>query len=379
MLDISNKLHALVDEFVSNLSSECDTLANNVSSQACKYVAPGPLAEPAPTPRQSNRTTSEVLNGLRRPSEPHLMNNRHQEENTQMEPVKPNFTDRAPRSRSDGRFERPVRNVEPSRTSLEGDANQSHARSLDINSSYTPSNDPAKHGRTIPGMAAIDKFLGSIEILSSDQSSDDCLRARLKHSKPKHPKAPPPKTRGRPTVRDKRSPSMSRESSHTMNYSYEEETTSIGGRRHAIENPSTQLIWPQDERDVHGGTLKKSGGNGVVSHKAKEKDSTRQQGAGEISQNEGDESNEEDVEGNPIDAESDEEEMPVLPKVPVKRKSLNDTKGCERRTQRGRPKSASPQMKKQRTPQIDASVITQLDFDRRPQNCVRIIFAVITI
>lgn len=38
MLDISNKLHALVDEFVSHLSSECDSLANTVSTEALKYV-----------------------------------------------------------------------------------------------------------------------------------------------------------------------------------------------------------------------------------------------------------------------------------------------------------------------------------------------------
>jgi hypothetical protein len=37
MLDISNKLHALVDEFVSNLSSECDSLTHNVSAQAYMY------------------------------------------------------------------------------------------------------------------------------------------------------------------------------------------------------------------------------------------------------------------------------------------------------------------------------------------------------
>ena len=78
------------------------------------------------------------------------------------------------------------------------------------------------------------------------------------------------------------------------------------------------------------------------------------------------------MEGNPGEAESDGEEMPVLPKVPVKRKSLNEAKACERRTQRGRPKSASPQMEKQKTPTIDASVITQLEFGRRPQNCVSI-------
>jgi hypothetical protein len=38
MLDISNKLHAMVDEFVSSLSSECDTLANNVSALPHLYV-----------------------------------------------------------------------------------------------------------------------------------------------------------------------------------------------------------------------------------------------------------------------------------------------------------------------------------------------------
>ena len=74
-----------------------------------------------------------------------------------------------------------------------------------------------------------------------------------------------------------------------------------------------------------------------------------------------------------VDPESDGEEMPVLPKVPVKRKLLNEAKGCERRTQRGRPKSASPLMKKQKTPQIDASIIIQLEFDRCPHNSVSIV------
>ena len=66
----------------------------------------------------------------------------------------------------------------------------------------------------------------------------------------------------------------------------------------------------------------------------------------EISLQEGDESNEEDLEANPTATETDGDEIPVLPKVPVKRKILNDAKGSERKTQRGSTKSASPQMKK---------------------------------
>lgn len=68
MVDISNKLHALVDEFVSNLSSECNSLAHNVSAEAHMYVAHDSALAGSQTQRTSNRTTSEVLNGLKRPS-----------------------------------------------------------------------------------------------------------------------------------------------------------------------------------------------------------------------------------------------------------------------------------------------------------------------
>ena len=52
MQDISNKLHALVDEFVSTLSSECDSLAHNISSQAHKYVPEESEAEAVTAPQQ---------------------------------------------------------------------------------------------------------------------------------------------------------------------------------------------------------------------------------------------------------------------------------------------------------------------------------------
>ena len=380
MLDISNKLHAMVDEFVSSLSSECDTLANKLSSHASKCVAPVADPDPAPTPRLSNRTTTEVLNGLRRPSDAQLVDNRHQEEKSQKEPVTPDFTGGPPRGRVDGRSLRPVREEERRSRSLDSTHTLNNGRSLDVGSSHTAAKAEAKHVRGKPDMAAIGEILGHIEILSSDQSSDECVRARLKYSKQKHtklclPKTRPSSARARPSVREPKSPSLSRESSHTLNYSYEEETTSIGGRSQAIETSGCELIWPQDDRGVNEGWIeKKSRNNHVASLKATHKKSAGKDIVGEISQDEGDESNEDDVEGNPLHAQSDEEEIPVLPKVPVKRKSL-DAKGCERRTQRGRAKSASPQTKKQKTPQLDASVITQLSFGRRPQNCVSLSFA----
>ena len=188
MLDISNKLHALVDEFVSTLTSECDTLANNISSQNCNYVAQCSGAEAATAPRLSNRSPTEVLNGLRRPSEPHLVGNRHQEEKPHVEPVKLDFMEAATNSKLDGRFVRAARDMEPSPTSLEETDTQHDGRSIDIGSSYTYSNDEAKHGRRASGMAAIGKHMEHIEILSSDHSSDDSLRAYLKSATQRHQK-----------------------------------------------------------------------------------------------------------------------------------------------------------------------------------------------
>ena len=68
MLDISNKLHAMVDEFVSNLSSECGNLVNNIGSEAHQIGTPGSAPADPKAQRPSNRTTSEVLSGLKRPS-----------------------------------------------------------------------------------------------------------------------------------------------------------------------------------------------------------------------------------------------------------------------------------------------------------------------
>jgi hypothetical protein len=38
MLDINNNLHAMVDEFVSSLPSECDSVVNNIYGQSHMYA-----------------------------------------------------------------------------------------------------------------------------------------------------------------------------------------------------------------------------------------------------------------------------------------------------------------------------------------------------
>ena len=178
-------------------------------------------------------------------------------------------------------------------------------------------------------------------------------------------------SRGINTAAHTQTSSMSRESSHFLNYSYDEDTTSLGGRSQAISSTFQKLSWPLDEgAELEGGPLQKSPENSTPCNKMSHKKSEREHVEERISFPEGDESNEDYLEGNQPETDSDGEEPPVLPKVPVKRELLNEAKACERRNQRGRPKSASPQMKKQKTPQIDASVITQLEFGARPQNCV---------
>lgn len=89
MLDISNKLHALVDEFVSHLSSVCDSLANNVSTTSQLYLAPFSSPSAGKSHRQSNRTAAEVLSGLKRPSEIHKMGSHHREGKSHMSMPRP--------------------------------------------------------------------------------------------------------------------------------------------------------------------------------------------------------------------------------------------------------------------------------------------------
>ena len=370
MLDISNKLHALVDEFVSNLSSECDSLANNVFAQAHMYVKHDSPAEATKGPRPSNRTATEVLNGLKRPSGAHVVDYLHREGKSQMEHAKPNFKDEKSRSKDNGRNLRHMKEMNPNSSSLEAIDVLKRARSVD----------EVSHGRGMNNMVGKGKVVQTVELLSSDHSSDDGIRPTGKFPKKvlgnhRATKVRTSSSQGRSARIDIGSPSRSLESSHVMNYNYESSPKSDGGKSPEIETSFPKLRWPEDARDPRedGGTESNKDYNANI-HGSKEprKKQITVEGDDDINLQEGDDFDEDDVERIPDEAQSDGEEPPVLPKVPVKRKLLSEARPSERRSQRGRTSSKSPQVKKHKTPQIDASVITQLEFSKRPQNSVSI-------
>jgi hypothetical protein len=177
-------------------------------------------------------------------------------------------------------------------------------------------------------------------------------------------------SRGWPTELEINSPLRSHESSHVMNYSYETDTQSPSGKSPPMESTFMKLKWPKDVETVpERGMGKKSENNSAGGMNETRKKYERKKGLDDVSLHLGDETNDEDTEGHE-NAESDGEELPVLPRAPVKRKLMSEARGAEKSTQRGRSKSGTQQSKKQRTPQIDASVITQLTFGKRPLNCV---------
>lgn len=120
MFDISNKLHAMVDEFVFNLSSECDSLVNNMSAQGHKHVAHDSGPDAARAPRPSNRTTMEVLNELRRPSESQVMDYPNRERKSHVENGKSNLSEGAKKSSHNGRSSRQLQELSSKSASLEG-------------------------------------------------------------------------------------------------------------------------------------------------------------------------------------------------------------------------------------------------------------------
>jgi hypothetical protein len=157
-----------------------------------------------------------------------------------------------------------------------------------------------------------------------------------------------------------------------MNYSYEEDTQSLGSKNPPVETSFPKLNWPEDVGDEPEEEEIWKLGEQIEtepfseSHKEHERSKLKE----DTSLEDSDETIDEYVERSPNDPDTDAKELPVLPKVPVKRKLMSEPKASERRTQGGRSKSTSPQLKKQRCPQIDASVITQLYFARRPMNSV---------
>ena len=377
MLDISNKLHAMVDEFVSNLTSECDSLVNNVSAQGNKNAAHDSGPEATRAPRPSNRTALEVLNGMRRPSESQAMDHPNREGKTQLERGKSCTLEAHNRSRGNVISSRQPKELRSKSAVLEGVDLHKDSRSADIDFDNIVSKSEVKQGRGTQNTAGKGKFLQTVEILSSDHSSDDCFIPSTKSTQKKVGKHISTKkqnstSRGISTGLGIRSPSPSRESSHVMNYSYEEDTHSLGSKNPHVETTFPKLRWPEDVGDVpeEGEMWNQIEHNETRLDSESDRKLERKKRNEEISSEEGDESNDEDGERNPNGIETDDEEGPVLPKVPVKQKLMSEPKGTERRTQRSRAKSSSPQLKKQRTPQIDASVITKLEFGRRPINSV---------
>ena len=303
MVDISNKLHAMVDEFVSNLSSECDSLANNVSAQALLYGARDRAPEAALAPRPSNRTATDILNGLRRPSGSSAMDTIPGEGQSPQPRAKVNLKE-GTRGRRDG-----------------GNSLQSY------------------------------------ELLSSDHSSDDYRRPA-----PKSHKKLPGNQRGR-RMRNPRqrgssprigveSPVRSPESSHNLDYSYEVDTPSVGGKSLDVQETFEKLRWPQDIEDLLevAETEKAAHDNVAIRNTQSHKRNARVKCNDDIILPEGDESAEDEIHRLQSGAESDDEELPVLPKVPVKRRLRNEPGPSQRRTERGKKNYKSSYQEDQNTP-----------------------------
>ena len=323
MLDISNKLHALVDEFVSNLSSECEVMANTVSAQAQLLLGHDIAPESAASQRPGNRTAADILNGLKRPSGLHVTDSQVRQDKSHMSHAKANLKEGTSRSRDGGRNAQPV------------------------------------------------------EVLSSDHSSDEDRVLAIKFPKKlfgnqRCAKVRISTARRRSPGIDIVSPLRSPESSHQLDYSYEGDTKSEGAAMQDHETTPHKLKWPEhvEDLDEDGGVGQKIAHNGAQKNKDPNKKSGRsKRDDGNLIARSGS-STEDDSPHNQAGTESEGEDLPVLPKIPVKRRLLNEARAHERRTQRGRPKSTSPQLKKPKTPQIDASVITQLVFGPRPVNSV---------
>jgi len=382
MLDISNKLHAMVDQFVSSLSSECDILANNVSAQPHLYVPTVIVSEAVKTPRTSNRTTTEVLNGLKRPCDSRAKDYLEEEGRTNTPNAKSEKSEDSNRVQDGVMYSRPPKPLRTRSASLDHvDQKRIWDQPVDIDLDTDILDISPKPGRSTHAQAAKGKFVHSIEVLSSDHSSDDNLRPPAKKSteiraKHNNKKTRTPSSRPRMSRMDTHSASTSPGSSQSLDYSYEEDTITRGTKNRDVSSPFCKLRlpedFPEDEADLYevGGTGEEVESIDAAEINESHKKNQRNGDDDDTSLEEGDESPSEGPGNNRGGSESEGEELPVLPKVPVKRKILNERKGSEKKTSKGATKSGSPPTKKQRTPQIDASVITKLEFGKRPENSV---------
>jgi hypothetical protein len=166
------------------------------------------------------------------------------------------------------------------------------------------------------------------------------------------------------------SESWNPESPHPPDYTDDEEKTSIGVDHTTAVEALQKLKWPEN----HGNLYEEDApGIGIPNSPIEQKvekpgilESTKQ--SEDSSTEEYDGTEEEDCGSH--GGGSDEEELPVLPKVPVKQKLMSEACGSALKNQKGSRNGASVSTKKQRTPLIDAAVITQLEFGPRPMNSV---------
>ena len=183
MIDISNKLHVMVDEFVSNLSTKYGSLANNVSGQPHLYVPPDSAPEAAKATRPSNRTTTEVLNGLRRPSGSQVMETLDREGSSPMEHPKSNQKQEGNKRIMDGgRLSRQAKDLKNRSASLDPVATKHDGKHVDVGLGKPLQRNVAKQARGTHDVASKGKFVQHVELLSSDHSSDVSARPSTKLS-----------------------------------------------------------------------------------------------------------------------------------------------------------------------------------------------------
>ena len=148
--------------------------------------------------------------------------------------------DGSKRPRDNGRSSRQMSELRSKSASSEGVDHKEDNRSMDLLFDNIVAKAEVKQRRPAKDNAAKGKFLYTVEILSSDHSSDDSLIPLLKSTKKKvgkqnSTKAQKSTSRGISIGKGIRSDSTSLESSHVMNYSYEEDTLSLGSKNLPIE------------------------------------------------------------------------------------------------------------------------------------------------
>ena len=301
MVDISNKLHALVDEFVSNLSSECNSLAHNVSAEAHMYVAHDSALAGSQTQRTSNRTTSEVLNGLKRPSADPLTSSCNIEGKSEVQHLKQTFQAVNNRNREECRDRRYKKDMKGKSAALQELDDPNRVLGVDNDVEDLLSRELETRGGSTTHSKAKGRSTQEVELLSSDSASDDCPRPRANHSgrRPRIQHATKGRasaSQGRSRRRDTRSPSWSPESSHLMDYSYEEDKPSLGEASPAGETSFEKLRWPFDLGGSHedGGTGQKSDNDDALGDTENQPQNERNKDDVDISIGVGEESNGED-------------------------------------------------------------------------------------